>query len=190
MSSDERTDFLSRWSRRKLAAKATPAAAAPPAADVVPAQQGTQSAAQPGAQMAVCAESSAPAPLPPVESLTLESDFTPFMRSGVDPLLRQQALRTLFRDPRFNIQDGLDVYIADFSQPDPIPPEWLGKLNQMARLGDFKPPKEEGEEAGEPAPDARVAEIPPPDQAIAPAAAPPESDTSDAGSQPPELKQS
>lgn len=197
MSSDERTDFLSRWSRRKAASKATPAAAAaPPAAGVVPAAAGTQFPAPAGTQSPNGASAQPPAsepppaPLPPVESLTLESDFAPFMRSGVDPLLRQQALRTLFRDPRFNIQDGLDVYIADFSQPDPIPPEWLGKLNQMARLGDYQPPKEEVDAARDPAADAEVAEIPPQDQAIVPVAAAPESDTSDAGSQPPELKQS
>jgi hypothetical protein len=188
MSSDERTDFLSRWSRRKVASRAGPDR---PTADAIPAPAGTQFPASAGTQSPLQEkEPQPPAPLPPVESLTLESDFTPFMRSGVDPLMRQQALRTLFRDPRFNIQDGLDVYIADFSQPDPIPPEWLGKLNQMARLGDYQPPKEEGEPAQEPAADAEVAEIPPEDQAIAPVAAAPESDTSDAGSQPPELKQS
>jgi len=188
VSSDERTDFLSRWSRRKAASRATPAAAAaPPAAGVVPAKGGTQSPDQANAQPSA---KEPPAPLPPVESLTLESDFTPFMRSGVDPFMRQQALRTLFRDPRFNIQDGLDVYIADFSQPDPIPPEWLGKLNQMARLGDYLPPKEEVDAGPDPAAEVELAEIPPPDQVIAPADAKPESDTSDAGSQPPEYKQS
>lgn len=195
MSSDERTDFLSRWSRRKVASRAGPDR---PTADAIPAKSGTQSPAagpqspaQHGTHLPVPAEDlKTPAALPPVESLTLESDFTPFMRSGVDPLMRQQALRTLFRDPRFNIQDGLDVYIADFSQPDPIPPEWLGKLNQMARLGDYQPPEEEGDAARDPAADAEVADIPLEDQAIAPVAAAPESDTSDAGSQPPELKQS
>jgi hypothetical protein len=188
VSSDERTDFLSRWSRRKVASRAGPDR---PTADAIPAKAGTQSPASAGNQLpSQQKEPQPPAPLPPVESLTLESDFTPFMRSGVDPLMRQQALRTLFRDPRFNIQDGLDVYIADFSQPDPIPPEWLGKLNQMARLGEYQPPKEEGEPAAEPTADAQSAEIPPEDQAIAPVAAAPESDTSDAGSQPPELKQS
>lgn len=188
MSSDERTDFLSRWSRRKAASRAEPDR---PTADAVPAKAGTQSPAAAGTQPPQASvQPPANEPLPPVESLTLESDFTPFMRSGVDPLMRQQALRTLFRDPRFNIQDGLDVYIADFSQPDPIPPEWLGKLNQMARLGDYQPPEEEGDAARDPEADAEVAEIAPEDQAIAPIAAAPESDTSDGVPQPPELKQS
>jgi len=81
-----------------------------------------------------------PAPLPPVESLTPESDFAPFMRDDVDPGLRRQALRTLFRDPRFNVMDGLDVYIDDFSKPDPLPEGWLEKMNQVARLGEYREP--------------------------------------------------
>ena len=41
--------------------------------------------------------------------------------------------------------DGLDVYIDDYSKPDPIPESWLGRLNQMARLGDYQEPKPEGD---------------------------------------------
>jgi hypothetical protein len=33
------------------------------------------------------------------------------MQPGVDPALKRQALRTLVRDPRFNVMDGLDIYI-------------------------------------------------------------------------------
>ena len=128
-------DFLSRWSRRKLDARAgrtleepAPATTNQPVATHAPAAESGES---------VQAEPD----LPPVESLTPESDYTPFMRTEVDPKVRQQALRTLFRDPRFNVMDGLDVYIDDYSKPDPIPPDWLGKLNQMGRLGDYRPPE-------------------------------------------------
>jgi len=76
------------------------------------------------------------APAPPVETLTPESDFTPFMKPEVDADVKRAALRTLFRDPRYNVMDGLDVYIDDYSKPDPIPQEWLGQLNQLAHLGD------------------------------------------------------
>jgi hypothetical protein len=132
-------DFLSRWSRRKHAARRgeaepvapVPATAAAAASSPAPASEAAPEQAE----------------LPPVESLTPESDFQPFMQEGVDPGLRRQALRTLFRDPRFNVMDGLDVYIDDFSKPDPIPPEWLGQLNQMAHLGDFTARKEEQEAA-------------------------------------------
>jgi hypothetical protein len=127
-------DFLSRWSRRKhaankgLAVPEAPPPLPPGTAANVPSSAGPEAGER---------ESEAPEPLPPVESLTPESDFSPFMRKDVDPGLRRQALKTLFRDPRHNVMDGLDVYIDDFSKPDPIPPEWLGKLNQMARLGDY-----------------------------------------------------
>lgn len=122
-------DFLSRWSRRKLASKATPAAAAdPPAAGVVPAQAGTQSPEP--------VEEKPPEPLQSVDSLTPESDFTPFMNAKVDPETRRQALKTLFTDPRFNVMDGLDVYIDDYSKPDPLPAGWLEKMTQFAYLGD------------------------------------------------------
>lgn len=122
--------FLSRWSRRKHAAtqgKPVEQAPAEKPSQVVPA---TQAANPP-------VEAAAPEPLPPVESLTPDSDFTPFMKPGVDPATRQAALKTLFRDPRYNVMDGLDVYIDDYTKPDPIPEEWLGQLSQLARLGDF-----------------------------------------------------
>jgi hypothetical protein len=130
-------DFLSRWSRRKIAARAgqepppAPAAAAPAAAVMPPTAQD--------------AEQPAPAPLPPVESLTPESDFTPFMKAEVDPATRRQALKTLFADPQFNVMDGLDVYIDDYSKPDPLPEGWLAKMNQVARLGEYIAPVEKDE---------------------------------------------
>jgi hypothetical protein len=95
-----------------------------------------------------------PAPLPPVESLTPESDFSPFMRAKVDESLKRRALKTLFQDPRFNVMDGLDTYIADYSQPDPLPEGWLEKMGQMAHLGDRPARLEEERKAAE---EARVA---------------------------------
>ena len=127
--------FLSRWSRRKLASKAAPDG---PTADAVPAQ-----ADNPAPLAAEPVSEPAPAePLPPVESLTPESDFAPFMRREIDPATRQQALKTLFADPRFNVMDGLDVYIDDYSKPDPLPEGWLAQMTQMARLGEYRPPED------------------------------------------------
>jgi len=76
--------------------------------------------------------------LPPIESLTPQSDFTPFMRPDVDPALKRAALRKLFTDPHFNVMDGLDVYIDDYSKPDPIAPEILRTLVQARYI--FDPP--------------------------------------------------
>jgi hypothetical protein len=136
-------DFLSRWSRRKLAAKAGREVPEPAA---IPAPAPLSS---PPAESAGTAEeiATAPTPLPPVESLTPESDFAPFMQPNVDGGLRRTALKTLFQDPRFNVMDGLDVYIDDYSKPDPLPEGWLEKMNQVAHLGHYQPPPEPGEPA-------------------------------------------
>jgi len=120
---------LSRWSRRKLAAAAEAPAPAPAAA-VVPAPA-------PGV-------SGPPAPveLPPVESLTFDSDFTAFLRPGVDEKVKRAALKQLLHDPRFNIMDGLDTYIDDYTKADPIPPDILADLMQRG----FGPAPETGQE--------------------------------------------
>jgi hypothetical protein len=174
-------DFLSRWSRRKHAARK---------GDALP---GAEPALPSAAAMPVTGASSSPAapepgkdpkPLPPLESLTAESDFSPFMNKDVDPGLRRQALKTLFRDPRHNVMDGLDVYIDDFSKPDPIPPEWLGKLNQMAHLGDYKPPEAKSDAEEAPAEEAGAGPIATQDQGIEEQMAP--SQTSTSGTGPPE----
>jgi len=75
--------------------------------------------------------------------------------------------------------DGLDVYIDDYSKPDPLPEGWLEKLNQFANLH----PEPDAPEAEQPpVASAPVAEDAPPDLAEAPriAAADGPSDTSDA----------
>lgn len=123
-------NFLARWSRRKTEARAKPAeapagapAVAAPAV-VAPVPAGTEAAP------------AAPAPLPPVDSLTPESDFTPFMKPEVDGETRSRALKALFADPHFNKMDMLDVYVDDYSKPDPLPAGWLEKLEQISHLGD------------------------------------------------------
>ncbi|MDP6515708.1 MAG: DUF3306 domain-containing protein, partial [Alphaproteobacteria bacterium] len=55
-------------------------------------------------------------PLPPVESLTADSDYTPFLRHGVPDELRRLALRKLWRtDPVLANLDGLNDYDEDFT---------------------------------------------------------------------------
>ncbi len=53
--------------------------------------------------------------MPPIESLTEESDYSGFMSKGVSDELRNLALGKLFRAPSFNIRDGLDEYDEDFT---------------------------------------------------------------------------
>jgi hypothetical protein len=131
---------LKRWSQRKLesasAAPSEPVAA--PAA--VPSDQHVAPVPVPPAPTADAA------PLPSIESLTIDSDFTRFMGPKVDAQLKRQALKQLFRDPRFNVMDGLDVYIDDYSQPDPISPELVREMVQGRYI--FDPPKTRVNEQG------------------------------------------
>ena len=53
--------------------------------------------------------------MPPIESLTEESDYSGFLSPEVTEGLRQQALQKLFRSACFNICDGLDDYAEDFT---------------------------------------------------------------------------
>ena len=110
MGVENKQGFLSRWSRRKLdAAKEAPVAKPAPAA--------------------VPAAPAATPELPSVDDLKgLLSEYKEFLRPGVNEKLRQAALKKLFHDPHFNVMDGLDVYIDDYSKPDPIPDSMLRTL--------------------------------------------------------------
>lgn len=155
----ERERFsLKRWSDRKRAVareSASPEALAAGHAAAPP--DTTAPAAAPDANPP--AESVA---LPPVESLTFDADFTAYMKPDVDPSLKRAALKKLFADPRFNVMDGLDVYIDDYSKPDPIDAETVRGLVQARYL--FDPPKTRISERGE------VEDVPP--EADAPGDAP------------------
>ena len=114
-SKEIREGFLSRWSRLKVEQ--------PAAAPAVPVE------AQPTAQA-----EAAPPVLPAIEDLTIESDFRGFFNPKVDESLRRAALRKLFTDPHFNVMDGLDVYIEDYSKTEPIPAAMLAGLKQTQRI--------------------------------------------------------
>lgn len=59
-----------------------------------------------------------------IESLSYESDFTPFMEKGAPDELRTEALRKLWTtDPVFGIIDGLDDYCEDFSDAAWVAPD-------------------------------------------------------------------
>jgi hypothetical protein len=133
-------NFLRRWSQRKLAA-AREAEAAPPVAASPAVSSAVVDVPQPS-RPAVAAEPAPPAAkpeLPDVASLTIESDFKPFLAPEVDEGTRREALRKLFADPHFNTMDGLDVYIDDYSKFEPITPEVLKRLRHARYVLD--PPK-------------------------------------------------
>jgi hypothetical protein len=88
------------------------------------------------------------APPPPptledVQGLTPQSDFQRFMAPDVDPAVKNAAMKKLFADPHFNVMDRLDIYIDDYSQPDPLPLSMLRKMASAQFLGlveEEKPP--------------------------------------------------
>ncbi len=137
--------FLSRWSRRKHDSRrddeardrdepsSTERADAAPSPPPAPVDAAAQDAA--GDATRADARSESVPELPPIDSLTPHSDFRAFMRPGVDASTRNAALAQLFRDPRYNEMDGLDVYIDDYTQSEPIPSPMLAKLQQLHEIG-------------------------------------------------------
>jgi hypothetical protein len=138
---DDARFSLRRWSQRKLESARTEARAPPqPLPSAAAAVQSSAEAAQ-SAVLPAGPTEPADTPLPPIESLTIDSDFAPFFKPQVDESVKRAALKQLFRDPRFNIMDGLDTYIDDYTQPDPIPSAMLADL--MERRVSFALPKTE-----------------------------------------------
>jgi len=111
------------------------------------------------------------APLPPVDSLTFDSDFSAYMQPKIDEETKRAALRKLFSDPSFNVMDGLDIYVGDYTQSDPMPAGMLDKLSAVyAMLDPAKPALDARSAAGAlPAP-ADVVPVPEPEIPIAAAA--------------------
>jgi hypothetical protein len=59
-------------------------------------------------------------------------------------------MKKLFSDPHYNIMDGLDIYIGDYSKEDPLPPGMLEKMVQSSMLGLFKKVEEVKDEVLQP----------------------------------------
>jgi hypothetical protein len=77
------------------------------------------------------------------QQLTPESDFTSFMARGVAPDVKNAAMKKLFADPHFNVMDRLDIYIDDYSQPDPLPLAMLRQMTSAKTLNLFDDEPEE-----------------------------------------------
>lgn len=120
---EENEKFLSRWSRLKQQAREMPA----PPAPATPNPRATE----------------APPELPPVEELGMDSDYRSFFHPKVNEDLRRTALKKLFSDPHFNVMDGLDTYIDDYSRPDPLPAAMLAQLKQAQKIIEWANEKSE-----------------------------------------------
>ncbi|MGY6270914.1 DUF3306 domain-containing protein [Achromobacter denitrificans] len=141
MNAERRSGFLHRWSRRKIDAREgrlpdnepAPAieAEAPPALDESP-------VAAPPEQTAEQTAEPAPPTMDDVLRLTPESDFSRFVSRGVAPDVKNAALKKLFSDPHYNVMDGLDTYIDDYSQLAPLPESALRKMAASKVFGFFE----------------------------------------------------
>ncbi|MDM0056270.1 DUF3306 domain-containing protein [Variovorax fucosicus] len=137
--------FLGRWSRRKLEVQEQEKK------DLLPAP--TQDSG--GGDMAALAPAASPHPgLPPegegetptpppltladAASLTIDSDFKPFLAKAVAADVKNAALRKLFADPHFNVMDRLDIYIDDYSNPAPLPESTLRQMASAKFLNLFQ----------------------------------------------------
>ena len=128
--------FLSRWSRRKAGKEKE---------NAVDQQLGLEKTASPAADISSVAPKDPNTQTPP--PLTLEDvekidrfapDFSAFMKPDVDPAVQQAALKKMFTDPHFNVMDGLDIYIDDYSKPDPLPTGMLERMVQSDMLNLFR----------------------------------------------------
>lgn len=143
--------FLGRWAKRKEAVRqGKELPAEPQVKPGAPAVASPASVPAPTPQAAPPVAEQPPAPtLEEAEALTPESDFRRFAGAGVDPQVRNAAMKKLFADPHFNVMDGLDIYIDDYSKPDPIPPEMLRQLAsaKFLKLFEEEEKKEEQDQA-------------------------------------------
>ncbi len=155
--------FLNRWSQRK-AGKVTPEPANTSNSNVIK----TVPDSVDETKLNVDQQNIAPTQTAALPQLTLDDvaklnhqdDFSVFMQSGVDPDVKRAAMKKLFSDPRYNIMDGLDIYIDDYSKPDPIPPEMLRRLVQSKMLNLFKAEDDEKEKLNESATEKIALETP------------------------------
>jgi hypothetical protein len=128
--------FFDRWSRRKQQVReggAVPPEPERPVQDAAAPAPTAPAAAQPLAEAPPAPEVPPPT-LEDAQALTPESDFRPFTAKNVAPEVRNLAFRKLFADPHFNVMDGLDVYIDDYSNPAPLPEASLRKMASAAFL--------------------------------------------------------
>lgn len=159
-------NFFSRWSRRKVQKQAgewvaeTPAArppvavptAAPTAAPVgtaaAPAVVPAPADGSQGEPPAAAQEKTPPPTLEDVARLTKDSDFSRFVGKDVSPDVRNAAMKKLFADPHFNVMDGLDIYIDDYSIPSPMSKDFARTLASAKFMKLFDEPEQTQPPAG------------------------------------------
>ena len=104
--------FVTRWSRRKTEAGQ--------ALDDPGADTGQVSSGEPDAGDDETPRAPTDADMPPIESLTPDSDYAGFLSPEISETLRRQALRRLFHSSAVAGPDGLDDYDGDYRTFEPL----------------------------------------------------------------------
>jgi hypothetical protein len=120
--------FLSRWSRRKRAIEAGRPVAEPEAAatPVVGPEATPPEPEQPTFDITT---------LPPIDSLTVASDFTAFLRKEVPAALQRAALRRAWSlDPAIRDFVGPADYAWDYNAPDGVPGASLDLVGDVREM--------------------------------------------------------
>lgn len=162
MAESKNEGFLGRWSQRKQDIRAgKPLVEPETTVTPVPVERKVPDLAATQASETTAIAEKPEIPLPTmqdVHQLTAESDFSPFVAKNVSSEVRNSAMKKLFTDPHYNVMDRLDIYIDDYSKPDPIPESMLRQLVSAKFLNLFK--TEEEAEAKEAAEKAALAKAP------------------------------
>lgn len=134
--------FLSRWSARKVAVKEGMPVVEPEQDKRVDKLSANDrgltphNATAPIQPATVQAESVLT--LDDVAALTPASDFSTFVAKGVDSAVKNAAMKKLFADPHYNIMDGLDIYIGDYSTHDVLPQSVIDEITKDGFLNMFQ----------------------------------------------------
>ena len=115
---DDTESVVKRWARRKAesADRASPGAVGDAPEPVRPRQEDELAADGERASQDEQEDErvKTDADMPDLDSIDHTTDMSAFFSPGVSETLRAQALRRLFRLPKFNVTDGLDDYNEDF----------------------------------------------------------------------------
>jgi hypothetical protein len=134
------SNFFKRWSQLKQVQTSTKEQESNPTVEVKIDQASVTPAPENSAEQLAVDQGPTMAD---VEKLNPDSDFSGFASAGVKDDVHHAAMKKLFSDPHYNVMDGLDIYIDDYSKEDPLPPGMLEKMVQSSMLGLFKKLEEE-----------------------------------------------
>lgn len=119
----DKTGFLSRWSQRKLS----------PSEDAAPVKTETEAEDMPLATDV----DELPDDVEHTEA-TAEDEKPLWQRDDVDAETKKAALRSLFRQPEFNVRDGLNEYDDDFTKFASLGNLVTHEMKRMLKLAEEK----------------------------------------------------